>query len=184
MKPSIRWQVIRPLLSDAAKRDGYRERWLCPVLSVGLGLFEHPRSEHTASQRKLEVLDAHRQVREQVVSAWHLLKAATATIAAANDAVAANQVALDGVRQEAQVGTRTTLDVLDARMNSVNAQVALANARRDRIVAGYQLVAAIGHMTAADLRLSVNIYDPRRNLEEVRDKAFGARINTSEYGRS
>ena len=76
--------------------------------------------------------------------------------------------------------TRTTLDVLDAQNELVNAQVALANARRDRIVAGYQLVAAIGHMTAADLRLSVNIYDPRRNLEEVRDKAFGARINTSE----
>ncbi len=151
-----------------------------PIYQSGSVYSRIREAKHTASQRKLEVLDAHRQVREQVVSAWHLLKAATATIAAANDAVAANQVALDGVRQEAQVGTRTTLDVLDAQNELVNAQVALANARRDRIVAGYQLVAAIGHMTAADLRLSVNIYDPRRNLEEVRDKAFGARINTSE----
>ncbi|NNJ75315.1 MAG: TolC family protein, partial [Anderseniella sp.] len=91
-----------------------------------------------------------------------------------------NKIALDGVTQEAQVGTRTTLDVLDAENELVETQVALATSLRDRIVAGYQLVAAIGHMTAADLRLSVNIYDPRRNLEEVRDKAFGARINTSE----
>jgi outer membrane protein len=151
-----------------------------PIYQSGSVYSRIREAKHTASQRKLEVLDAHRQVREQVVSAWHLLKAATATIAAANDAVAANQVALDGVRQEAQVGTRTTLDVLDAQNELVNAQVALANARRDRIVAGYQLVAAIGHMTAGDLRLSVNVYDPRRNLEEVRDKAFGARINTSE----
>ena len=63
---------------------------------------------------------------------------------------------------------------------NAGAQVALATARRDRIVAGYQLVAAIGRMTAADLRLSVNIYEPKQNLEEVRDKAFGARINTSD----
>jgi outer membrane protein len=81
-------------------------------------------------------MDARRQVREQVVRAWHLLKAAAATIQAASDAVTAQRVALDGVRQEAQVGTRTTLDVLDAQNELVNAQVALANARRDRIVAG------------------------------------------------
>jgi TolC family type I secretion outer membrane protein len=151
-----------------------------PIYQSGSVYSRIREAKHTASQRKLEVLDAHRQVREQVVSAWHLLKAATATISAANDAVAANQVALDGVREEAEVGTRTTLDVLNAQNELVNAEVALANARRDRIVAGYQLVAAIGHMTAADLRLSVNIYDPRSNLEEVRDKAFGARINTAE----
>lgn len=151
-----------------------------PIYQSGSVYSQIREAKHTASQRKLEVLDAHRQVREQVVSAWHLLKAATATIAAANDAVEANRIALDGVRQEAQVGTRTTLDVLDAQNELVNTQVALATARRDRIVAGYQLVAAIGRMTAADLRLSVNIYEPKQNLEEVRDKAFGARINTAD----
>lgn len=151
-----------------------------PIYQSGTVYSQIREAKQTASQRKLEVLDAHRQVREQVVSAWHLLKAATATIAAARDAVAANRVALDGVRQEAQVGTRTTLDVLDAQNELVNSQVALANALRDRIVAGYQLVAAIGHMTAADLRLSVNIYDPSLNLDDVRDKAFGARINSPE----
>lgn len=151
-----------------------------PIYQSGSVYSQIREAKHTASQRRLEVLDAHRQVREQVVSAWHLLKAATATIAAAGDAVRANQVALNGVREEAQVGTRTTLDVLDAQNELVDAQVALATARRDRIVAGYQLVAAIGHMTAADLRLSVSLYKPDRNLQEVRDKAFGARINTSE----
>jgi outer membrane protein len=112
-----------------------------------------------------------------VVRAWHLLKAAAATIQAASDAVTAQRVALDGVRQEAQVGTRTTLDVLDAQNELVNAQVALANARRDRIVAGYQLVAAIGRMTAQDLRLSVSVYRPADHYEAVRDKAFGVRVN-------
>ena len=184
--PKLNFEALYQVSKNATSALGSTETGIIqgtlsvPIYQSGSVYSRIREAKHTASQRKLEVLDAHRQVREQVVSAWHLLKAATATIAAANDAVAANQVALDGVRQEAQVGTRTTLDVLDAQNELVNAQVALANARRDRIVAGYQLVAAIGHMTAGDLRLSVNVYDPRRNLEEVRDKAFGARINTSE----
>ncbi|MGI9514647.1 MAG: TolC family outer membrane protein [Anderseniella sp.] len=151
-----------------------------PIYQSGRVYSQIREAKQTASQRRLEVLDAHRLVRERVVTSWHLLKAAAATIAAAKDAVAANRVALDGVRQEAQVGTRTTLDVLNAQDELVTSLVGLANARRDRIVAGYQVVAAIGRMTAADLRLSVPIYDPRDNLEDVRDKAFGARINTYE----
>ena len=184
--PRLNFEALYQVSRDATSTSGRTETGIIqgtlsvPLYQSGSVYSRIREAKHTASQRKLEVLDAYRQVREQVVSAWHLLKAATATIAAANDAVAANRVALDGVRQEAQVGTRTTLDVLDAQNELVNAQVALANARRDRIVAGYQLVAAIGRMTAADLRLSVPIYDPRENLEDVRDKAFGARVNTYE----
>jgi outer membrane protein len=149
-----------------------------PIYQSGRVYSQIREAKQISSQRRLEVLDAQRQVRERVVSAWHLLKAATATITAAKQAVAANQIALDGVKQEAQVGTRTTLDVLNAENELVETQVALATSQRNRIVAGYQLVAAIGRMTAADLRLSVNIYDPKQNLEEVRDKAFGADITT------
>jgi len=167
--------------SFGRSRTGFIQGTLSvPIYQSGRVYSQIREAKQVASQRRLEVLDVHRQVRERVVSAWHILKAATVTIAAAKEAVAANKTALDGVKQEAQVGTRTTLDVLDAENELVETQVALATSLRDRIVAGYQLVAAIGHMTAADLRLSVNIYDPRRNLEEVRDKAFGARINTSE----
>jgi len=162
-------------------RTGYIQGTLSvPIYQSGRVYSQIREAKQISSQRKMEVLDVHRQVRERVVSAWHLLKAATATIAAAREAVAANQIALDGVKQEAQVGTRTTLDVLNAENELVETQVALATSLRDRIVAGYQLVAAIGRMTAADLRLSVNIYEPERNLDEVRDKAFGASINTSE----
>jgi outer membrane protein len=137
-------------------------------------------AKQTASQRRLEVLDARRQVREAVVRTWHLLKAATATIKAAEDAVAAQRIALEGVREEARVGTRTTLDVLNSANELVFAAIALANAKRDRIVAGYQLVAAIGRMTAQDLRLSVSVYRPADHYEAVRDKAFGVRVNPDE----
>jgi TolC family type I secretion outer membrane protein len=155
------------------------------VLSIpiydGGGTYSRIReAKQTASQRRLQVLDARRQVREAVVRAWHQLKAATATIKAAEDAVSAQRIALEGVREEARVGTRTTLDVLNAANELVFASIALANARRDRIVAGYQLVAATGRMTAEDLRLSVAVYDPSVNYDEVEDKAFGARIYNPE----
>jgi len=147
-----------------------------PIYDGGSTYSRIREAKQTASQRRLQVLDAQRQVRESVVRAWHLLKAATATIKAAEDAVAAQRIALEGVREEARVGTRTTLDVLNAANELVFASIALANARRDRIVAGYQLVAATGRMTAADLRLSVALYQPGVNYDDVRDKAFGARI--------
>ena len=184
--PKLNFEALYQVSTNATSISGTTETGIIqgtlsvPIYQSGSVYSRLREAKHTASQRRLEVLDAHRQVREQVVSAWHLLKAATATIAAARDAVQANQVALNGVREEARVGTRTTLDVLDAQNELVDSQVALATARRDRIVAGYQLVAAIGHMTAADLRLSVSLYKPDRNLEEVRDKAFGTRINTAE----
>jgi TolC family type I secretion outer membrane protein len=151
-----------------------------PLYQSGRQYSEIRQAKQTASQSRLQVLDARRQVRQSVVQAWHLLKTAAATISAAKDAVSANRIALDGVRQEALVGTRTTLDVLDAQTALVNSQIALASSRRDRIVAGYQLVAAIGKMTAADLRLSVNLYNPSRNLDRVRDKAFGSDIGPAE----
>jgi TolC family type I secretion outer membrane protein len=135
-------------------------------------------AKQTASQRQLDVLQAERLVRERVVQGWHLLKAAAATIEGARDAVAANRLALDGVKQEAQVGNRTTLDVLDAETALVNSRVELANAERDRIVAGYQLVAAIGRMTAVHLGLPVRLYNPVANQNDVRDKLFGARIKS------
>ncbi|MEE4235773.1 MAG: TolC family outer membrane protein [Anderseniella sp.] len=147
-----------------------------PIYDGGSTYSRIREAKQTASQRRLQVLDANRQVRESVVRAWHLLKAATATIKAAEDAVAAQRIALEGVREEARVGTRTTLDVLNAANELVFASIALANAKRDRIVAGYQLVASTGRMTADDLRLSVSLYDPSVNYDDVRDKAFGARI--------
>ena len=119
-----------------------------------------------------------RQVREQVSDAWNLLKAAEAVIVSSRTQVEANRLALDGVRQEALVGSRTTLDVLDAEQTFVDSQVLLATAERDRIVSAYQLIAAIGHMTARDLQLNVTYYDAEQNYLDVRRKWIGTHVNT------
>ena len=124
------------------------------------------------------MVDVRRQVREQVSDAWNLLKAAEAVIVSSKTQVEANRLALEGVRQEALVGSRTTLDVLDAEQTFVDSQVLLATAERDRIVSAYQLIAAIGHMTARDLKLNVVHYDVEQNYLDVRRKWIGTQVNT------
>jgi len=90
--------------------------------------------------------------------------------------VDAQEVAFEGVRQEAQVGSRTVLDVLDAEQELLNARVSLVRAQRDLIVAGYEVLSATGRLTADDMGLSVDLYDPTRNFNEVEDKLFGGDI--------
>ena len=129
-----------------------------------------------ASQRRLQILEARRAVRESVVRSWNAYRAAGQTIASLSAQVAANRLAMDGVRQEAKVGSRTTLDVLDAERELVNSQVTLVAARRDLVIAGYQLVVAMGQMTARGLRLSVAYYNPDNHLNRVKGKFIGTSI--------
>ena len=83
------------------------------------------------------------------------------------------QRALEGVRNEAQAGQRTTLDVLNAEQALVNARVNLIVAQHDRVVASYSLVSAVGRLSAQELRLPVTIYDPMVHYQQVRDAWYG-----------
>ena len=149
-----------------------------PIYEGGLIYSEVRQAKQTASQRRLLVVDVRRQVREQVSDAWNLLKAAEAVIVSSKTQVEANRLALEGVRQEALVGSRTTLDVLDAEQTFVDSQVLLATAERDRIVSAYQLIASVGRMTARDLQLNVTYYDAEQNYLDVRRKWIGTHVNT------
>ncbi|MBT6536522.1 MAG: branched-chain amino acid aminotransferase, partial [Rhodospirillaceae bacterium] len=73
-------------------------------------------------------------------------------------------------------GSRTVLDVLDAEQELLDSRVDLVVAQRDQIVAAYQLLQAIGRLTAEDLDLPVAIYDPTRNFRDVEDRLFGSDI--------
>jgi outer membrane protein len=130
-------------------------------------------AKHVASQRRLEVIQAGRAVRESVSISWNNLTAAREIIVSAKTQVSAAELALDGVRQEYFVGSRTTLDVLDAETEVVNARITLVSAERDQIVAAYQILGSIGRLTARDLSLPVEYYDADENYLNVRGKWFG-----------
>jgi outer membrane protein len=104
-----------------------------------------------------------------------LLQASKAAIASNEAAVKAAEIALEGVREEARVGQRTTLDVLNAQQTLLNARVSLVSAQRDRVVASYVVMAAIGRLDASTLHLAVNEYDPTVHFDQVKDKWFGLR---------
>jgi outer membrane protein len=112
-------------------------------------------------------------VRATIVSTWGLLETARATIYSSQSAVTAAEIALAGTREEARVGQRTTLDVLNAQQTLLNARVALVSAQRDRVVASYAVYAAIGKLTAENLGLDVILYDPTVHFDQVKGKWWG-----------
>jgi len=114
-----------------------------------------------------------RQVQRNVTASWRQLEAAQASIEAFESQVRANEIALEGVQEEALVGQRTVLDILDAEQELFDAQVDLVRARRDEVVASYQLKSAIGELTVLDLGLDVEPYNADAYYERQRTRLFG-----------
>ena len=107
------------------------------------------------NQNRIQIAETERGVREAVINAWEGLRSTQATIVSSQQQVRANEIAFDGVQQEAQVGSRTTLDVLDAEQELLDARVTLVGARRNEMVAAYALLSSIGRLSATDLGLVV-----------------------------
>ena len=156
--------------SESARIEGVLT---IPLYEAGRVYSSVREAKHVASQRRLEVIQAGRSVRESVSISWNNLAAAREIIRSAKEQVSASVLALDGVRQEYLVGSRTTLDVLDAETEVVTARIALVSAERDQIVAAYQILGSIGRLTARDLSLPVEYYDADENYFNVRGKWFG-----------
>lgn len=132
-------------------------------------------NKENVGQQRLNVDQVRDQTRANVVQAWGQLQAAKAQIEAAIRQNDAAERALEGVRNEAQAGQRTTLDVLNAEQALVNARVSLIVAQHDRVVASYSLLSAVGRLSAQELHLPVAIYDPMVHYQQVRDAWIGLR---------
>ena len=114
-------------------------------------------------------------IRASIVRTWGNLEASKAQVIASQAQVQANEVALNGVREEARVGQRTTLDVLNAQQELLNARVNLILAQRNRVVNSYDVVQAVGRLTVRFTSLPVTPYSPREHFDQVRDLWFGVR---------
>lgn len=146
-----------------------------PIYQGGVEYANIRQSKELLSQARIEV-DVNRDaIRAQAVQFWGSLEAAKSQIQAAQAAVAANTLALQGVREEWRVGQRTTTDVLNAQRDLTNSRSALVVAQRDRVVAAYSLVSTVGKLDAQSLRLKVRAYNPVTHYEQVRDSWAGLR---------
>ncbi|MEM7170843.1 MAG: TolC family outer membrane protein [Pseudomonadota bacterium] len=130
-------------------------------------------AKQTANQFRIQVEEARLQSRETAIQSWENLISTRAQIVSLKSAVRAASIALDGVREENQVGARTIQDVLDAEQELLDAQVSLVVAERDELVAGYAILGSIGRLTALDLALPVDIYQPEADYKAVRNLWFG-----------
>ncbi|MFD2678195.1 TolC family outer membrane protein [Camelimonas lactis] len=144
-----------------------------PLYDGGQYYAQTRQAKEKASQANISVDIFRDQVRAAVVSSWSMLEAARSQIEASTAQVKANEIALAGVREEAKVGQRTTYDVLRAQQDLLQSRVLLVTAQRDRVVASYNVMAAIGRLTARDLNLRVAGYDPKVHYDQVKDKWIG-----------
>lgn len=130
-------------------------------------------AKQVVGRNRLLLSEARRQATEDGNSAWESLVTARARIRSFSAEVRANRIALEGVQQEALVGSRTVLDVLDAEQELLDAQVNLVRAERDEIVAQYELLSAIGRLTGNGLSLNTELYTPEVYYNSVRNKLWG-----------
>ena len=144
-----------------------------PIYEGGLYYAQVRQAKETLSQARLQADLQRNSVRAAVVSAWGVLQSAKAVIQSTLAAVKAAEIALEGVREEAKVGQRTTLDVLNAQQLLLNTRVALVSAQHDRVVASYAVMSAVGRLSAANLSLNVIEYDPTIHFDQVKDKWIG-----------
>ena len=144
-----------------------------PIYQGGAEYAAVRQARQTEQQSRKTVDDTRRQIIQAAISSFETLKAARATIESTRAAIRANQIALEGTQREAIVGSRTTLDVLNAEQTLLQSRTTLVQNLASLITSSYTLASAIGRLTARDLNLNVPIYDDKAYYTAVHDRLFG-----------
>jgi outer membrane protein len=136
--------------------------------------FSRVRQARQQEQQTRKVLDdTRRQAVQQATQSWEQLVSIRATIQSTRSQISANRVALEGVQREAIVGSRTTLDVLNAEQALLQSRVTLVQNLANLITASYNVANSIGRLTARDLNLAVPLYDEKAYYNAVRQRLGG-----------
>ena len=140
-----------------------------PIYQGGALAAQHRRALASRDAAKSNLLTVQRDVRQAVSNAFVRLETARANLISSAEQVRAARVAFEGIREEATLGARTTLDVLSAEQDLLDAQTNRISARAEQAIATYQLLQAQGLLTAERLGLAVQIYDPTLYYNLVKD---------------
>ncbi len=144
-----------------------------PLYQSGVVYSRLREARQKAAEERRKTDQARRDAVQAATSAWERLQTTRARASSFKSQIEATKVALEGVQREASVGSRTVLDVLDAEQELLNARVSFVGAQRDEVVAGFDLMSAMGWLTARKMNLPVDLYDSRGHYRKVRNKWLG-----------
>ncbi|KRQ00359.1 transporter [Bradyrhizobium pachyrhizi] len=146
-----------------------------PIYDGGIAASQTRQAKEVASQSRMVLEQVRSQSRTAVVSAWVSNEGTKVALSAAESETRAAEVALQGVRREAAGGQRTTIDVLNAQQDLTNARSRQILAQRDRVIASYTLLSAVGRLDVHNLGLNTPDYLPEVHYHQVRDAWHGLR---------
>lgn len=144
-----------------------------PIFYGGLSWSNIRKAQELNSRDRYLIVDAKRKIRSYVKTAYAEYSASILRISATEKQVGATDIALEGVKQEFELGTRTTLDILDAEQEYLDARVSLVTAKNDSNIALFLLSYYLGTLTPENLSLDVKIYNPNKNYKSVRTIKIG-----------
>ena len=139
-----------------------------PLYSGGANKSRVRQAMNTVERLSYEELDVENAIEQTVSQTWAQLRAARRTLMASEQQVKAAEVAFEGVTLEQQVGTRDTLDVLNAEQELLNAKLGVTDAQRNLDATVYQLLSILGGFDADSIGLPIELYDPRDNLNDIK----------------
>ena len=146
-----------------------------PIYDGGTAASQTRQAKEVMSQSRMVLEQVRNQSRTAVVSAWVSNEGTKVALRAVESEVHAADVALQGVRREAAGGQRTTIDVLNAQQELTNARSRQILAQRDRVIASYTLLSAVGRLDVHTLNLNTPEYQPEVHYHQVRDAWHGLR---------
>ncbi len=146
-----------------------------PIYDGGTAASQTRQAKELTSQSRLVLQQVRNQARTAVASAWVTNEGSKVALTAAESEVQAADVALQGVRREAQGGQRTTIDVLNAQQDLTNARSRQIQAQHDRVISSYTLLSAVGRLDVHTLNLNTPDYLSEVHYHQVRDAWHGIR---------
>ena len=190
LMPTVSVQSQAFYSRDVTQPD-FREQGGQILANMSIPLYQGGSEYAAIRQARQQEQQAEKQVDQQrrtavqlAVNAWETYVASKATIGSNQAAIKANQIALEGIEREALVGSRTTLDVLNAEQTLLQSQVTLVQTLANYVTASYQVASAVGRLTARDLNLNVPLYDDTAYYNAVKDRWIGTGdFATSQPGR-
>jgi outer membrane protein len=164
--------TISTLRTDQASVIGQMN---APIYDGGTAPSQIRQAKELATQSRLVLDQVRNQARTAAVGAWVANEGAKIAVTASESEVRAATIALRGVQKEAQGGQRTTVDVLNSQQDLISAKARLIGAQRDRVIASYTLLSAIGRLDVKTLALNTPDYLPEVHYHQVRDAWHGLR---------